>query len=228
MESGAHDKRRPSQVEGAVQVILKAMTLGLSTGIFCLGYCYPILAPVMLSRNNRPGQGPWERAVQPLFLFLLGRLAAYLLFGVLIGYMGQKIRTFSSVQTVVVPVLYLVLGSVLVLYGTIRNLPHWNLCRLGSRFFQKGRFLLLLGFMAGINVCPPFLLALTYVLGLGQIGKAVLFFLFFFLGTSVFFLPFLFSGLASRFANVRSAARVTAVAAGGWFIYLAVRQLITG
>ena len=86
--------------------------------------------------------------------------------------------------------------------------------------------MLLAGFLAGINICPPFLLALSYALSLAQIGRAVLFFLFFYLATSVFLLPFLLSPLVARFELMRKAARVVAVVAGLWFVYTAVRTLV--
>ena len=70
-------------------MILKALALGLSSGIFCLGYCYPILGPIMFSSEERRG---WSRAAQSLGLFLAGRLIAYLIFGLLAGLLGQRVQ----------------------------------------------------------------------------------------------------------------------------------------
>ena len=64
-------------------VIVRALSLGFSTGVFCLGFCYPILGPLLLSR--RESTGGYARS---LTLFLAGRLAAYLLFGLITGMVG--------------------------------------------------------------------------------------------------------------------------------------------
>ncbi|MBA7700319.1 hypothetical protein ES703_109030 [subsurface metagenome] len=201
-------------------MILKAVVLGFSSGIFCLGYCYPILGPVMLSRR----ENTFKSTALSLALFLLGRLSAYIIFGVLVGILGRYLKGIPLLYRLIIPFLYLVLGSLMILYGATQSFPQGRLCRPGSRYFQNQKFLLVVGFLAGINLCPPFLLALSYSLSLGEIGKSVLFFIFFFLATSVFMLPFLFSGLISRFNSVRAAARFTALIAGAWFIYLAAKQ----
>ena len=205
-------------------MILKAVVLGFSSGIFCLGYCYPILGPVMLSRR----ENTFKSTALSLALFLLGRLSAYIIFGVLVGILvgilGRYLKGIPLLTRLIIPLLYLVLGSLMILYGATQSFPQGRLCRPGSRYFQNQKFLLVVGFLAGINLCPPFLLALSYSLSLGEIGKSVLFFIFFFLATSVFMLPFLFSGFISRFNSVRAAARFTALIAGAWFIYLAAKQ----
>jgi sulfite exporter TauE/SafE len=203
-------------------LILKALALGLSSGIFCLGYCYPILGPIMFSSEERRG---WSRAAQSLGLFLAGRLIAYLIFGLLSGLLGQRVQRIALIHRYVLPALFLLLGLTMVLYGISPNLPRWTLCRWSQRLLADRRFMLLAGFLAGINICPPFLLALSYALSLGRIGHAVLFFLFFSLSTSVFLLPFLLSPLVARFELMRKAARLVAVAAGLWFVYTALRTL---
>lgn len=82
-------------------MILKALALGFSSGIFCLGYCYPVLAPIMLSRE----QGLFKKTAISLALFLLGRLTAYIIFGSLVGLLGRYVKgfplisRFSSVRT---------------------------------------------------------------------------------------------------------------------------------
>ncbi len=204
-------------------MILKALSLGFSSGIFCLGYCYPILAPILLSKETAERKRSFKSSALSLGLFLAGRLVAYALFGVLTGILGAYTKRVAFIHVYILPALFLLLGSAMVFYGISQKLPHWGLCRLTNRYIGDARFLLLAGFLAGINLCPPFLLGLSYALSIGDVGRTVLFFLFFFLATSVFLLPFIFSSLLSSFESVRKAARVTAVAAGIWFIYLAVK-----
>ena len=200
-------------------MILKALALGFSAGIFCLGICYPLLAPFLLSGE----QPSFRHSSVSLGLFMGGRLLAYLLFAALTGLAGRLTTGVYWLQSVLLPLLFLILGAALMLYGVFKNLPRWPaFCSLAGRLERRGT-LFLFGFLAGLNLCPPFLLALSYTLTLGRIDQSLLFFLFFFLATSVFLLPFLLSSLLARFGPVRSAARITAVGAGGWFVYLALR-----
>ena len=199
-------------------MILKALALGFSTGIFCLGYCFPILGPFMLSRKETTIKG----SAISLSLFVLGRLVAYFLFGLFVGMLGQYAEGDLFFQTIVVPSLFIILGIIMILYGVIQIFPYLKLCRVSKKYFHKSRHFFIVGFLAGINVCPPFLLAISYAMSIGEIGKSIIFFFFFFLATTIFILPFLFSGMISHFEDVRIAARITAIIAGAWFIYLAV------
>lgn len=202
-------------------MILKGLVLGFSTGVFCLGYCYPILAPIMLSRKERT----FKTTSISVGLFLLGRFVAYILFGLIFGIVGQYIVLFPIFNKIVLPSIYAILGVLMVIYGIIQSLPRWQFCLALEKRFQDSKYLVLVGFLAGINICPPFLLAITTAISFGGVIKSVIFFVFFFLATSVYILPFIFSGLLSRFNDVRIAARITSVIAGIWFIYLAVRIL---
>jgi sulfite exporter TauE/SafE len=202
-------------------MILKGLILGFSTGIFCLGYCYPILGPIMLSRDKKD----IKNSSLSIALFLLGRLTAYIIFGLVFGIAGQYIVLLPIFNRIILPSLYIILGALMMLYGAMQSMPRWQICIITKKYFQDVKYLLLVGFLAGINICPPFLLAITTVISFGEVMKSVIFFIFFFLATSVYFLPFIFSGSISRSNDVQIAARITAVIAGIWFIYLAVRIL---
>lgn len=200
----------------------KALALGLSTGLFCVGFCVPLVGPVLLGREK---QGFRDTAAA-LGLFLFGRLVAYLLFGLVFGALGGILAPVWKFKTVLLPALYGLLGLLMLLYAVVQGFPHVGFCRtlqprLGSRWY-----LLLLGFLAGINLCPPFLLAVTAALDVGGPIQGMLFFLVFFLATSVYLIPLLFTGLVSRFKEVRFAARIAAGLAGLWFIWLAIRTLL--
>ena len=204
-------------------MIIKALTLGFSTGIFCLGYCYPILSPIMFSKKN----GNIVISAKSLGLFLFGRLVAYMLFGLLVGILGNYLINFSLFQKIILPSLFIIFGLLMVLFGVIQSIKHWNFCSIFSRFFQNPKYLFFLGFFAGINICPPFLLAMSFALALGGIVKSIIFFIFFFLATTIFLLPFAFSGFISRFKEVRMAARFTAIIVGIWFMYSGMSKLLT-
>jgi sulfite exporter TauE/SafE len=197
----------------------KALFLGLSTGLFCVGFCVPLLGPVMLGREK---SGMRDSAIS-IGLFLAGRLVAYLLFGLVFGALGGVLTRFWAVKTVFLPALYALLGVLMILYGVVQSFPHVGFCKLLTPRVRSRWYLLIIGFLAGINICPPFLLAVTTAMDVGGALAGMMFFFIFFLATSVYLLPLLFSGLINRFREVRFAARIASVVAGLYFIYLAAR-----
>ena len=198
-------------------LIGKALLLGLSTGLFCAGFCVPLVGPLLLSDENRSVR----RSTSCVLLFLAGRLVAYLLFGLVFGALGGILSRVWGIKAVLLPLLYAVLGILMIVYAVVQAFPHVAFCRAVSPRVRSGWYLALVGFLAGINLCPPFLLAVTTVMDIGGALQGALFFFVFFLATSVYLLPLFFAGLVSRFASVRFAGRVTAVLAGLYFLYLA-------
>lgn len=196
----------------------KALLLGLSAGLFCAGFCLPLLAPVVLAEAGGTRRSLWR-----LVLFLAGRLAAYLLFGVVFGGLGGVLGRLVGVKAWLLPIIYGLLGLGMIAYGLVQSFPHLGFCRVLSPRFSSVWYVAGLGFLAGINLCPPFLLAVTTVMDSGGVLRGMLFFSVFFLATSVYLIPLLFAGLAGRFASVRFAARIAAVVAGLYFVVLAVR-----
>jgi sulfite exporter TauE/SafE len=195
----------------------KALLLGLSTGLFCAGFCVPLVGPLLLSNENRSVR----RSASRVLLFLAGRLVAYLLFGLVFGALGGALSRVWGIKTVLLPLVYAILGVMMIVYAVVQSFPHIGFCRTVSPRVRSGWYLALVGFLAGINLCPPFLLAVTTVMDIGGALRGVLFFLVFFLATSVYLLPLFFAGLVSRFSSVRFASRVAAVLAGLYFLYLA-------
>lgn len=201
----------------------RALLLGLSTGLFCAGFCVPLVGPLLLSDDSRSVR----RSASRVGLFLAGRLAAYLLFGLVFGALGGALSRVWGIKAVLLPLVYAILGVMMVVYAVVQSFPHVGLCRAVSPRIRSGWYLALVGFLAGINLCPPFLLAVTTVMDIGGALPGALFFFVFFLATSVYLLPLFFAGLVSRFAAVRFAGRVAAVLAGGYFIYLAASTVLS-
>jgi sulfite exporter TauE/SafE len=200
----------------------KALLLGLSTGLFCAGFCVPLVGPLLLSDESRSVR----RSASRVGLFLAGRLVAYLLFGLVFGALGGALSHVWGVKAVLLPLVYAILGVMMIVYAVVQSFPHIGLCRAVSPRTRSGWYLALVGFLAGINLCPPFLLAVTTVMDIGGALRGALFFLVFFLATSVYLLPLFFAGLVSRFSAVRFAGRVAAVLAGLYFLYLAASMAL--
>lgn len=195
--------------------ILPGFLAGLSVGVYCLGICLPIFVPLILSDNQN------RRSSFRLILeFSLGRLLGYLFFGVLIGYLGVEVESILVHRIITVATFSTGLTLIVFSLGFLR-LGH-GACRL---FFGKAKVPVVLGFLTGVNVCPPFLASLAYIFTLKNVFASVLFFFFFFLGTSVYIVPLGLLGSFSRETILQKIARVSGVFVGAYFVYAAFRAL---
>ena len=199
-------------------MIWQGFLLGLSTGVFCLGYCAPVFVPYVLA-EARPRLGVNLGLVGQ---FLLGRLAAYALFGLAAGYLGVWVG--GSLPRWVIALSLVMLSLLLILYALAQNLPRPGVCRLVRG--HSARMSPVLGFLTGINPCPPFLLATARVFeGADPLG-GVLLFVAFFVGTSLYMLPLAFLGLLSRYEQIREVARLTAIIVGVVFLLMGIGYLL--
>ena len=199
--------------------LVQGLTLGLSTGLFCLAYCAPVFVPFMMAEERR-----WGRLVRVIGELALGRLLAYLAFGAAVGYLGMELQ--GPLLDRVVSIVLIVLALLMVSYVVVRGWPHLSLCRrVDERFL---RFPILFGLLTGINVCPPFLLAISSALGVGSVLLGMVLFGGFFLGTSVYLLALLPLGYLGRWPNLRLVALMATVLAAAFFLLLGIVRLVTG
>jgi sulfite exporter TauE/SafE len=198
-----------------------ALFLGLTSGGACLAACGPLVAAYLTAEKNG-----LKASTKLLTVFLSGRLLGYLGWAVLSWLLGWLI--FQNPKGLVVfSAANLVLGAWLVYYGISRPVPSHGNCP-GSIlqpldvprgthqvFFRGGIW----GFLSGLQTCPPFLAAVTEAARTGSLGGSLLFFLLFYLGTGIWFVPFPFLGTLGRFRQVSQVARFLTVPLGGYFIY---------
>jgi sulfite exporter TauE/SafE len=200
-----------------LEVTLQGLLLGLATGLSCLGYCGPIYIPLMMAEKRGTVQS--TRMIAEL---ALGRLIAYLLFGAAIGYVSNKVDG-PLFQKVMAGAMVL-LSLLLLIYVATRSWPNLSVCRWVDR--RQLRFPIIFGFLSGFNVCPPFLLAISYTLGLASILKGMLLFGGFFAGTSVYLLLLFPLGYLGRWQNMRLIGLMTAVLAGVFFLVIGVVRFV--
>lgn len=68
----------------------------------------------------------------------------------------------------------MILLSVLMLvFVAVKKWPHFGLCSLSKKYMNYPAFF---GFLKGINVCPPFLLAMSAALSYASIAGSILLF----------------------------------------------------
>jgi len=205
-------------------IIAEAFLLGISTGIYCFSQCGIVLAPYIFSEENTKLK---DNSIA-VFKFLLGRFFAYLLVGGLIGFLGQAVSNgflsvSESILGKIVGFSYIALSLLLILNATSHLNKHGNYCRKYDRFKTYLHLPVILGLITGINVCPPFLLAATKVFEIGNAAAGVLFFLVFYIGTSLFLIPFSFSGVFKKIEGIKTIAQYTSVMVG---IYLGLNGVL--
>lgn len=197
-------------------VIIEPLLAGLSSGLFCGATCYPFLAPLFAAeeRDPRGTLGVWLQV-------LGGRLIGYILFGGVIGWLGARFGGggIDRLSTVAM----MLMAGLLVFYAIGFRKPAWSLCAAGTRRGKAAPALL--GFLMGVNVCPPFLMSLAYVFTLHNMAKGIVYFLVFFCATSLYFIPLLFVGWLGRMQEFRLAARASALAVGVLFLVYGMMKL---
>jgi len=204
---------------------MQALLLGLASGVTCLAYCAPVLVPLVLGESRGAA-----RSFGLVGQFLLGRLAGYLLFGFAAWATGRLVATADVHGGLAFGVTYVVLAVLLILYGVLR--PR-RVCAGGGertrRFLARWPAALPagLGFLTGVNICPPFLLAFAGAAGSSSVWGSLLFFLLFFVGTSVYVLPVAFAGAFSRFHAASLVGRLAAVCIGLYYLYVGVMLVAT-
>jgi sulfite exporter TauE/SafE len=199
-------------------VVITPLLLGLSTGAYCVVSCVPFIAPVMISDAHSGREN-----ARILAKFILGRLAGYLVFGALSGYLGSKLSGVNWEW--VSAVALIVLSLVLILHALgLMGATRLHTCALIRKFDPDLPFFM--GVLMGVNACPPFLLSLTYVLTLQSALKGIVYFFLFFIGTSVYFIPLFFLGYLSKLKEFQFVGRVSAVIVGLLFLGYGVYHLI--
>ena len=191
------------------EMILQPLLAGLAVGAFCLSYCFPFMGAYLAAEDR-----PLRKHVQIVAEFLLGRLLGYLGFGLAAGYLGRQFD--SSVLRLATSISFVLLSLIMFLHltGLIRRKK--ILC--GSLHFLKNKSPVLMGFLMGINLCPPFLLSVAYIFKQQSPFYGMVYFALFFLSSSIYFLPLVLVGLLARVQEFRLAGRLSGYAVAGIFL----------
>ncbi len=184
---------------------------GLSVGVYCIGTCLPLFVPILLSNKRTP-----KSSFLLVLEFSLGRLVGYLIFGLIIGYLGELFK--NEVLHILVSLGNIWTGILMILYS-LGSLDK-KICALIP--FAKIKWAFLIGLLTGVNICPPFLASLTHVFNLMSVLSSVFYFLLFFLGTSVYIIPAAFFHPISKSEIIRKIAQISGVLVG---LYFVVRNL---
>jgi hypothetical protein len=201
-----------------MNLLLQGFLLGLANGVSCLATCAPVLLPFVV------GEGlSVRRSVFPIFQFLCGRLAGYLLFAVFAWEAGARIRAGAHGGLVFGSV-YALIALILIVYGF--SSPNGACAGRGIRprlmaALRRHPAVLpgAMGLLTGLSLCPPFVAALAGAVGEVSLTSSLLFFLAFFSATSLYLIPFPFAGMLGRTPAVRMTGRLAAGVMGCYFLY---------
>jgi sulfite exporter TauE/SafE len=191
---------------------LEAFLLGLSMGPLCLITCGPLAAPLVAL--GKPG---WKGAASTLGVFLTGRLAGYLAIAMASSFLGRILIPGHNHSAAAL--LTLAAGLFLLIAAAAHSFPSLSWCRFFSSPGPSRLTVFLVGLLSGLNLCPPFIAAILSSAALASLIKSLLFFLVFFVATSLVFPVLILLGWIGERAPIRAAARVLLVLTGSWMVF---------
>lgn len=205
--------------------VAEALALGFGSGPVCVASCGPVLLPWL-------GAEPRELRTtgRLLALFLGGRLAGYLAFAVVAWAAGLAIPFDARTRTLVFGLANFGLAALLGISAffprrrcaTVPDKRPTQLYQIGPADRFRTPAAVTLGFLTGLNLCPPFVTAGVRAAATHSLLGALGFFTLFFVGTAVWFLPSLAVSSLRRFSAVPTMARMTMAALAIYYAYLGV------
>lgn len=201
-------------------IFSEGFILGLSTGFYCLTSCLPVLVPYLLSEGGKA----WKINFSIFLEFLSGRFIAYFLFAVISVLIGRTYKPYLPDWAAPLAMALTALAMLSFLFSR-RSAAAGRGCVLPTGPFFK-RIPLALGFMTGINVCPPFVAAFVRLVEMADMTAGLFYFAGFFTATSIFLLPAI---APTPFLNERLKiiGRMTLAIAGVWYLLLGINGLLS-
>lgn len=207
---------------------MEGFILGLANGTACALYCIPALLSFLLHEGKTTRQN-----FLILSQFMIGRFTGYLLFSILAWLISALIFEDADFKDFFFGLTYLGLSILLIFYT-------WSgsFSKCGVKSFNKylkkigelwpSLFPLAMGFITGLNICPPFLLVFTRATAAGSLWQSILFFVMFFLGTSLYFIPVPFLGLLNRFPKLRMIGKYMMTVMSIFYLLMGLALVIKG
>jgi hypothetical protein len=210
-----------------------ALALGLASGPACLAACGPVLVPSLLA-----GQAGFLPNLRTIAVFLGARLLGYLLFALVAWQLGALTSMLIKPHPQLIGLVYVLMAGVLAwyAYAVRRNCAGdcstSKLVTIGGTADESGSAqkgiagVAMLGFLTGLNFCPPFVVAGIRAAELGSLSGALLFFAVFFAGTSVWFVPIAGLGCVVRNQALITVARMTMGLVALYYLALGLYMLL--
>jgi sulfite exporter TauE/SafE len=206
----------------------EALVLGLASGPVCLASCGPALLP-WLAAEHEGIRG----TARSLTVFLGGRLAGYMVFAVFAWGLGMAAPIDAPARALLFGVANLGLAAMLFLYPWLPRTHSLaalqpaaaGLHQIGAPQPVRASATATLGLLTGLNLCPPFVAAGVRAAETRSLPGSLAFFLLFFAGTAVWFIPALAVGPLRRIPAAATVARMAMAVLGVYYAYLGITSL---
>jgi len=195
---------------------MEGFVLGISGGASCLIYCMPILFPFLMNKGQGVRKNFWS-----LILFFGGRLIGYLLFGMAAWAIGSVILESEPQKSYITGSTYIFISIMLLLeFFREKRCLAKKVGKFNEKLQKYGYlFPLILGLATGLNLCPTFFLVFTEAASLNSMLESVSFFFFFFLGTTLYFIPVPFIGVLAKKEELKIVGNFLIVMIGVYYLY---------
>lgn len=202
------------------RIIFEGLMLGLSAGIYCVGSCFVFFIPYLLTE----GKDRVFENLKKISSFMLGRLIAYIAFGLVVGFLGSS---YQNIFTARFSYICLVAASSLMLvYSLSHSFRDWAFCMLFIKRLSLIQMPFFLGLFTGLNPCPPFLVGAARVWTLKDIFGGMVLFIAFFLGTSVYMIPLAFVSYLNKSRRIKEIGLMVALISSLWFLFVGIAGLM--
>lgn len=205
----------------------EALVLGLASGPACVASCGPVIVPSLLAER-----GGVRINLRYLSAFLGTRLLGYLVFAAVAWQLGSLMSLRPSARSWAFGLIHLLIASVLVryAYSVGRACAHPSSTSGLVTIAKAGKHRIpgaaALGFLTGVSLCPPFVVAGVRAAQMASVAAALLFFTVFFLGTSAWFVPFAGLGWVKRNEAVTIVARMAMALIALYYLYVGLATLV--
>jgi sulfite exporter TauE/SafE len=205
----------------------EALALGLSSGPACMASCGPVVIPSLLAE-----QSGMRRSARYLSTFLGARFLGYLVFAAVAWELGVLVSLPPTPRLLMIGIIHVLLAGVLLWYAysvghkRAQSPLGLELVTIGVTRKRGISGPAALGFLTGLSLCPPFVIAGVRAAQLNSVAAALLFFAVFFVGTSVWFVPFVSLGRVRRNEAVTTVARMAMVLIAFYYLFLGSAMLM--
>jgi sulfite exporter TauE/SafE len=193
---------------------MEGLLLGLSTGTSCLVLCGPVVLPYILGEGTSV-----KKSLIDILLFLGSRFIAYMILGLIAALIGQTFLNSEIYQHIITGSAYMILSVMLVVYSFIKIRHICAVKPFSEALIHRAdkrtiAIPIVGGLVTGLSLCPALLLAFSGAASRDSLLGSLDYFIFFYLGTSVYFLPLMLLGLTHGRNVIHIVGKITAGLAG--------------
>jgi uncharacterized protein len=209
----------------SVAIFISAILLGLASSLHCIGMCGPLVMSVPVQHL------PQHKKILGILVYQFGRIGTYMILGILAGLIGWRIGVAGWQQVFSISIGIVMLFFLLsrLFFKKIEGWKWFNqkVIRLISWSMHRHGFsgMYLMGAANGLLPCGMVYIAISGAMATGTILNALVFMLFFGLGT----LPALFSlafwGTRLSWQNKQAMRKLVPYVVGLTAILLIIRGL---